>query len=111
MNYELNLPGDVGLEEVIEIDDHEEVIDVDNGENQLISTDADHPEKEARRRRRRRLRRLLGPGVTPSFIAIISPDNGEEDYDDPPPKRFRIDVDDYLGLTHDKPPQIGRAHV
>ena len=106
MNYELNLHGDVGLEEVIEIDDHEEVIDVDNGENQLISTDADHPEKEARRRRRRRLRRLLGPGVTPSFIAIISPDNGEEDYDDPPPKRFRIDVDDYLGLTHDKPPRL-----
>ena len=106
MNYDLDLTDDVGLEEVIEIDDQDEVIDVDNEEYQLKPTDADQTEKEARRKRRRRIRRLLGPGVTPSFIAIISPDNGEEDDEDPPPKRFKIDVDDYLGLTHDKAPRL-----
>lgn len=55
-------------------------------------------EAEEKRRRRRRLKYLLDPSVTPSFIAIISPN-----YQDFLPKRIRVNINERLGLTFKKP--------
>lgn len=82
--------------DVIELmdDEDDEVVEVDNVEI-VESVDVRAEEK---RKRRRRLKLLLHPSVTPSFIAIISPD-----YEDHLPKRFKVNFNEHLGLTNKAP--------
>lgn len=68
----------------------------------VINVDAQKDEEYERRRKRRRLmRRMLKPGAKPSFVALLEP--RIEDAEEEEPKRFVIDVDEYLGLKKAKP--------
>jgi len=71
-----NDAADDGGQEVIELMDDEEDVEME----EVIDVEA-----EQKRKRRRRLKLLLHSSVTPSFIAIISPN-----YEEHLPKRFKV---------------------
>lgn len=77
-------------------DEQMDLLDLKDDENfHCMDGDEDAEEK---RRRRRRLKFLLNPSVTPSFIAIISPN-----YQDFLPKRIRVNINERLGVPVKKP--------
>jgi len=62
------------------------------------------PEVEKRKEIEERLQYLMNPNITPSFMAIISPDHIYHR-----PKRIRIDVNAYLGLKKKRMSDDSRA--
>jgi hypothetical protein len=88
------------MSEVIDLssdpDEESEGMELKDDEN-VHCMDGDEGAEE-KRRRRRRLKFLLNPSVTPSFIAIISPN-----YQDFLPKRIRVNINERIGVPFKKP--------
>ena len=63
--------------------------------------------QEERKKRRRMMRQMLQPGgAEPSFVALVTPIDFDEIMEEAPPKRIRIDIDEYLGLKKKKPDPV-----